>query len=74
VKYGDIMRPEILWLILGLIIVGVVIGVIVSRTKSSRASRHRIHGITCPRCGSSNIYWAGYSDRKECGKCGHIFS
>ena len=28
----------------------------------------------CPKCGSRFIRSAGYGDRLECQKCGHIFS
>ncbi len=60
------------WLIILLVIV--VIGVIVwfSR-RPSRSERTKIRGQTCHKCGSSDVRWAGYSDRKECAKCGKIF-
>lgn len=64
--------PEIVWIIFGLIIVGIIIGVIVKATKSSR-KRVRIYGMRCPKCHTDKVYWAGYSDRKICKK-GHIFS
>ncbi len=35
--------------------------------------KQRISGATCPKCGSKEIFSAGYSDRKECSKCGKIF-
>lgn len=30
--------------------------------------------LTCPKCNSNQIKHAGYSDRFECKKCGHVFS
>ncbi|HEX7364222.1 MAG TPA: hypothetical protein VF366_03540 [Dehalococcoidia bacterium] len=67
------MRPSVIWIILGLIAVGAGIWLIVRSARPSR-KRQRIHGVTCPKCDSDKVYWAGYADRKECGKCGKIFS
>jgi ribosomal protein S27AE len=69
------MAPSIVWIILGLIAVTGVIWLIVRTVRPPR-KRQRIHGATCPKCGSTKVFWAGYSDRKECGnkKCGKIFS
>jgi ribosomal protein S27AE len=65
----------LLWILLALVVVGVDIWLIRSKTaKSSDRHRAKIGGQTCPNCGSDEVYWAGYSDRKECGKCGKIFS
>jgi hypothetical protein len=69
----DVNMGSITWIILGLVAVGVVIWLVVRSARPSR-SRHRIEGATCPKCGSNKVFWAGYSDRKECGKCGKIFS
>lgn len=64
------MRPEIL-LVIGVVIVTIVVSVIIKKAQSRK--RISIHGVKCPKCGSSKVYWAGYSDRKMC-KRGHIFS
>jgi ribosomal protein S27AE len=61
------------WLILVLLLM-VIIGLIAwfSRRPSGN-TRRKIHGQICPKCGSKDISWAGYADRKECAKCGKIF-
>lgn len=64
------MRPEIL-LIIGVVIATVIISLIVKKAQSPK--RISIRGIKCPKCGSKKVYWAGYSDRKQC-KNGHIFT
>ena len=33
----------------------------------------RADGVSCPKCGSKLIRSAGYGDRLECQKCGHVF-
>ena len=60
------------WLLL-LILIGVVVLIIWLSGRSSRKNNSRIPGQICPKCGSEDVRWAGYSDRKECAKCGKIF-
>ena len=55
------------------IVIGIVVWLILRRRKSSKGKRPRLYGQTCPRCHGQDIYYAGYADRKECGKCGKIF-
>ena len=64
---------------LGILIAVIVVGVLAwilwqRRADSRRSSRPKIRGQTCPSCRSDDIHWAGYADRKECAKCGKIFS
>ncbi len=66
----------ILW---GLIaIMAIVVGIWILRSRGDKSSddseRSMIVGQTCPDCRSDEIYLAGYSDRKECGECGRVFS
>jgi ribosomal protein S27AE len=63
----------IVWVLIGLAAIGLVVWLIIRNARPSR-SRNRIQNAICPKCGSSNVFWAGYSDRKECTKCGKIFS
>lgn len=65
---------QYLFIILLAIVIGVVVWWFISRRgKSPKNKRPRIYGQTCPRCHSEDIHYAGYADRKECGKCGKIF-
>jgi len=36
--------------------------------------QYMVPNLTCPRCKSNRILWAGYVDRVECEKCGAVFS
>jgi ribosomal protein S27AE len=63
----------VIGILLGLVAIGVAVWLIIRNVRPS-GSRHRIQGATCPKCGSDKVFWAGYSDRRECAKCGKIFS
>jgi hypothetical protein len=65
------MRLEII-LVIVIVVATVVISLIVKKVQSPR-KRARIYGVRCPRCNTDKVYWAGYSDRKQC-KNGHIFT
>jgi ribosomal protein S27AE len=65
---------ELMVLIIVLIILaGMGAWYLISRKRANRITRPRVYNQKCPNCGSTEIYSAGYSDRKECGKCGKIF-
>jgi len=36
--------------------------------------RSIVLNLTCPRCKSNRIVWAGYNGRVQCRKCGAVFS
>jgi len=64
-----------LGILLAVIVVVVLIWILWRRRSgSSGDTKPRIHGQRCYSCGSDEVHWAGYADRKECGKCGKIFS
>ena len=56
-----------------IILVALLLWFLLSRRRNSKINRPRIYNQKCPHCGSDKVYSAGYSDRKECGKCGKIF-
>ena len=59
----------------GIIAFIVSIAILASRGPgNSSAHREIIRGHPCPYCHSDKVQWAGYADRKECRKCGKIFT
>ena len=66
----------ILWGLIAIMAIGIGSWILWSRRANSSDDdeRPRIVGQTCPDCRSDEIYLAGYSDRKECGECGRVFS
>jgi hypothetical protein len=71
----DKVNIPALWTILCMAILATVIFMIFVKRPGpffAHLFRQRIRGQVCHECQSTDIYWAGYADRKECGRCGKI--